>query len=122
MENESEQLDGLSCKDVAFALRDTMNAISGKWKLAIIGTMLYGKTRFTDIERNIPNITPRMLSKELRELELNGVVKRMVIDDIPVVIRYELTDSGKELKPLIVEMMKWGQRHRSAMLSENANY
>lgn len=122
MENESGQLDGLSCKDVAFALRDTMNAISGKWKLAIIGTMLYGKTRFTDIERNIPNITPRMLSKELRELELNGVVKRMVIDDIPVVIRYELTDSGKELKPLIVEMMKWGQRHRSAMLSENANY
>ena len=122
MENENGQLDGLSCKDVAFALRDTMNAISGKWKLAIIGTMLYGKTRFTDIERNIPNITPRMLSKELRELELNGVVKRTVIDDIPVVIRYELTDSGKELKPLIVEMMKWGQRHRSAMLSENANY
>ena len=122
MENENGQLDGLSCKDVAFALRDTMNAISGKWKLAIIGTMLYGKTRFTDIERNIPNITPRMLSKELRELELNGVVKRTVIDDIPVVIRYELTESGKELKPLIVEMMKWGQRHRSAMLSENANY
>ena len=122
MENESGQLDGLSCKDVAFALRDTMNAISGKWKLAIIGTMLYGKTRFTDIERNIPNITPRMLSKELRELELNGVVKRTVIDDIPVVIRYELTESGKQLQPLIVEMMKWGQRHRSAMLSENANY
>ena len=121
MENESGQLDGLSCKDVAFALRDTMNAISGKWKLAIIGTMLYGKTRFTDIERNIPNITPRMLSKELRELELHGVVKRTVIDDIPVVIRYELTDSGKELQPLIVEMMKWGQRHRSAMLSEHEN-
>ena len=121
MENESGKLDGLSCKDVAFALRDTMNAISGKWKLAIIGTMLYGKTRFTDIERNIPNITPRMLSKELRELELNGVVKRTVIDDIPIVIRYELTDSGKELKPLIVEMMKWGQRHRSAMLSEHEN-
>ena len=104
--SRQEQLD---CKEVAFALRDTMNAISGKWKLAIVGTIMYGKHHFTEIQHNIPKITPRMLSKELRELEINGVVKRTVTDTIPVSITYELTESGQELDALVRLMMDWGK-------------
>ena len=113
--SKQEQLD---CKEVAFALRDTMNAISGKWKLAIVGTIMYGKHHFTEIQRNIPKITPRMLSKELRELEINGVVKRIVTDTIPVTITYELTESGQELDALVRLMMDWGKKHRERQLAK----
>jgi len=57
------------------AVNDTLNAISGKWKLPIIGSLLFGKKRFTEIQRNIPKITPRMLSKELKDLEMNGLLR-----------------------------------------------
>ena len=55
------------------AVNDTLNVISGKWKMPIIASLLYGKNRFKDLQENIEKITPRMLSKELKELELNGV-------------------------------------------------
>ncbi len=101
------------------AVRDTMNVISGKWKLPIIGTLLYGKKRFTEIQRNIPKITPRMLSKELRELELNGILKRNVFDTVPVVIEYELTESGKSIADVLNKMIEWGLKHRKVTLEKN---
>ncbi len=102
------------------AINDTLNVISGKWKLPIIATMSFGKQRFTEIQRNIPRITPRMLSKELKELELNGIVKRTVYDSIPVVIEYELTDSAKQLSEVMNSMIHWGINHRKGMFEEQA--
>lgn len=110
MEKKRNSYKGMSCEEVAFAIRDTMNAISGKWRLAVVGTIITGIDRFTDIQRNLTGITPRMLSKELKELELNGVLRR--IEDDPASVRYELTTSGKQLETVIVAMMKWGQQHR----------
>lgn len=94
------------------AVNDTLNVISGKWKLPIIGSLLYNKKRFTEIQRNIQGITPRMLSKELKELELNGVVVRKVYDTQPVTIEYELTPSAKSLHEVLDKMVEWGVRHR----------
>lgn len=94
------------------AVNDTLNVISGKWKLPIIGSLLYNKKRFTEIQRNIQGITPRMLSKELKELELNGVVVRKVYDTQPVIIEYELTPSAKSLHEVLDKMVEWGVRHR----------
>ncbi|CAH0996000.1 hypothetical protein EMA8858_02128 [Emticicia aquatica] len=84
------------------AIKDTMNVMNGKWKLLIIGVLLYGKKRFKDLEKSIPKITPRMLSKELKELEMNGIIMRKVHSTIPVTVEYELSDSGKSLK-LVLE-------------------
>lgn len=64
------------------AVNDTMNVISGKWKLPIIGSLLYGKKRFKELERDIEKITPRMLSKELKDLEMNSIVSRTVHNTI----------------------------------------
>ena len=114
MEKKRKSHKGMSCEEVAFAIRDTMNAISGKWRLAVVGTIITGINRFTDIQRNLSGITPRMLSKELKELELNGVLRR--IEDDPASVRYELTPSGKQLETVIEAMMKWGQQHRSSMV------
>lgn len=100
------------------AINDTLNVISGKWKIPIIASMLFGKQRFTEIQRNIPKITPRMLSKELKELELNGIVKRTVYDSIPVTIEYELTESAKQLDDVMNSMIKWGINHRKGMFED----
>lgn len=100
------------------SINDTLNVISGKWKLPIIGSILFGKKRFTEIQRNIPKITPRMLSKELKELELNGVLIRTVYDSTPVVVEYELSESGKSITEVLDKMIEWGIKHRKAVISK----
>lgn len=99
------------------AVNDTLNVISGKWKLPIIGSLLYNKKRFTEIQKNIPKITPRMLSKELKELELNGMITRMVYNTTPVSVEYELTDSAKSLGEVLDKMLEWGLNHRKTVIS-----
>lgn len=96
------------------AVNDAMNVLTGKWKLPIMASLIFGKKRFKEIEREIPKITPRMLSKELRELELNGIIKRTVHDSIPVVIEYEFTPSGRNIKSVLDSMVVWGLEHRKA--------
>lgn len=94
------------------ALTDTLNVMNGKWKLPIIASLLHGKTRFKDLQDNIDKITPRMLSKELKELEINGIVERKVYNQTPVLIEYILTESGKSITNVIDSMIDWGMLHR----------
>ncbi len=100
------------------AINDTLNVFNGKWKMPIIGSLLFDKKRFTEIQRNIPKITPRMLSKELKDLEVNGIVKRTVYDTTPVSVEYELTDSAKALSDVLDKMLEWGLQHRESVLSK----
>lgn len=101
------------------AVNDTLNVISGKWKLPIIATMLKGKQRYSEIQNQIPKISPRMLSKELKELELNGVVVRTVHNSTPVLIEYELSNSGKNIMGVLDKMVEWGLNHRDSMFNES---
>lgn len=100
------------------AVNDTTNVLSGKWKLAIMASLIFGKKRFKEIEREIPKITPRMLSKELRDLEMNGIVKRTVHDSIPVVVEYDFTESGRAFKTVLDAMVTWGLSHRKSVLGK----
>jgi len=100
------------------ALNDTLNVLTGKWKLPILGSLLFEKKRFTEIQRNIPRITPRMLSKELKDLEANGMITRIVYDSLPVSVEYELTESGKSLGEVLDKMLEWGLKHRKRMLGK----
>lgn len=104
-----------SCpKNYALAITDTLNVINGKWKLSIIGALSCGNKRFSDIQKSIAAITPRMLSKELKELELNGMIERSVYDTKPVSIEYRLTASGRRFDKVLDEMITWGIAHREA--------
>ncbi len=110
--------DLMKCdRSLVMALTDTLNVVSGKWKLAIVCTLLNGKRRFSDIQRTIGDITPRMVSKELKELEVNGVIQRTVIKSTPVLIEYELTPSGLQLYQVIIKMVEWGVQHREITLN-----
>ena len=99
-------------KNYILAVNDTLNVITGKWKFPILASLLFGKKRYSEIEREIPKINPRMLSKELRHLEANGLVIRKVYDTIPVTVEYELTQSGKSFQTVIDVMLEWGLEHR----------
>lgn len=113
-----EEIDHSACLKALVAVRDALDAISGKWKLQIIIALSAGNTRFKDIEKQIPKITARMLSKELKELEMNQLVKRTVYDDQPVRIEYTLTPHSDSLKKLIMELRDWGVLHRKKVLGK----
>lgn len=99
------------------AINDTLNVLNGKWKLPIIAAMSEDRNRFNDIRRAVPKLTPRMLSKELRDLELNGIIKRNVCDGVPVLVTYELTPSAKLLSGVIDKMIEWGLQHRQTIFA-----
>ncbi|KAB8153006.1 transcriptional regulator [Kordia sp. TARA_039_SRF] len=106
-------------KQYVLAINDTLNVISGKWKLPILASILYGNHRYKDIQSNIEKITPRMLSKELKELELNGVITRNVYDSTPVRIEYRMTESGEKILSVLDVMIEWGLAHRKATLENS---
>jgi DNA-binding HxlR family transcriptional regulator len=107
------------CSKQLLPVKDALDILSGKWKIQIILSLTFGKKRFKQIQREIPGLTPKMLSKELKELEINELAVRHVYDTAPVMVEYELTSYGKTLKPLIGELHKWGTKHRTRIIANS---
>ena len=105
----------LSCLDTLKPVRDTLEVINGKWKLPIIISVLAGNKRFTDIQNSIPGITPKVLAKELKDLEEHQLIKRTVIDDFPVKILYQPDIHVNTLIPIIDALKDWGIKHREKL-------
>jgi len=101
--------------DEVQALQDTLYVIGGKWKLPIINSICNGNKRFREIERSIPGITTRMLSKELKEMELNKLVTRTVHADSPVLVEYNSTPYCASFGNIILAMIDWGKQHREVL-------
>jgi DNA-binding HxlR family transcriptional regulator len=97
-------------------VQTTLSVINGKWKLPILLSMYSGVSRFRDLQRNIPNITTRVLSKELKDLEASKLILRVVHDSHPVSIEYKLTTYSFTLTPVVDEMIKWGKQHSKGTL------
>jgi len=104
-------------KEEVQALQDTIYVLGGKWKLPIINSLCNGNKRFRDIERSIPGITTRMLSRELKEMEANQMLKRTVTPDSPVLVEYTVTDYCRSFGDIMLEMIKWGKQHREKIRS-----
>lgn len=102
----------LQCPSQLKAIHDTMDILSGKWKITIIGCLSFGDKRFMDLMREVNGIGSKMLSKELQELEINGLISRTVQPTKPVTVEYALTAYGQTLRPILWEMADWGQHHR----------
>ena len=98
------------------ALRDALDILNGKWKIAIMCSLNFEKKRFKELQRDVDGITGKMLSKELKDLEANELVKRTVFDTKPVSVQYELTNYGKSLEKVIAELICWGESHRKRII------
>ncbi len=88
-----------------------MQVIGGKWKPVILHYLSLETRRFGELKRLIPNISQRMLTQHLRELEGHGVVHREVYREVPPKVEYSLTDLGQTLQPLLDTMNDWAEHH-----------
>ncbi|UOG77467.1 helix-turn-helix transcriptional regulator (plasmid) [Hymenobacter tibetensis] len=101
------------------AVQDSMDVLSGKWKIAIISSICYyNKRRFSDILNDVVGISNKMLSKELKELEVNQLIKRTVLETQPITVQYELTAHGKTLQTIINNLTEWGIAHHQKIFGK----
>jgi DNA-binding HxlR family transcriptional regulator len=101
------------------AVQDSMDALNGKWKIPIISSICcYGKRRFSDILNDVEGLSNRMLSKELKELEINQLIKRTVLNTQPITVQYELTEHGDTLQTIISNLTDWGNVHRKKIVGK----
>lgn len=96
-----------------------MNIIGGKWKPSIIHMIRTDRNRYSILLKNITEISKQTLTNQLRELESDGIIDRIIYPEIPPRVEYTITDYGKTLLPIIDSMYKWGRQH---MKTENKGY
>jgi len=107
-----QQLSAIECTARLNAVGDALYAIGGKWKLRIIVALMNGRKRFNEVQRQVEGISAKVLSAELKDLELNGFIIRSVIPGTPVAVEYELTEYSMTLYDVLVALGNWGMMHR----------
>lgn len=119
MENKngnSGRITAVQCTNKLGAMGDALYVIGGKWRLRIIIAMEDGGKRFNELQRTLPGISARVLSNELKELELNGFLTRTVFTQTPVVVEYKLTAYSRTLEPVLSALVSWGEMHRAKIM------
>jgi DNA-binding HxlR family transcriptional regulator len=106
------------CTNRLTSIGDALYVIGGKWKLRVIVALLEGSKRFNEIQRSIDGISARVLSSELKELELNGFVSRVVHTGTPVVVEYQITEYADTLSGVLNSLSSWGAMHRDKLRRE----
>ena len=86
----------------------TLDVIGGKWKCVILFHLLTATRRFNELRRLMPDVTQRMLTKQLRELEADQVINRKVYPQVPPKVEYSLTEFGETLEPMLIVLQQWG--------------
>lgn len=91
----------------------TLNVIGGRWKPAILCRLRSGTMRYGELKKDIEGISERMLVAQLRELEMDGIVERIVYAEVPPRVEYRLSKLGNTLTPVLAAMSNWGDMHRT---------
>lgn len=105
-----------NCIDKIRAIGDTMDVLSGKWKLHIIACLCYQDMRYSELLKYIEGISGKMLSAELRDLEMNELIERQVLATSPVSVQYCITQYGKSLSEVTETIANWGINHRKRII------
>jgi len=109
-------LDREGCPENVLAIKDALEALEGRWKLLILLSLSSGNKRFKQISKEIHEITDKMLSKELKILEANKLVKRAVYDTFPPTVEYSITEHGKSVQAVLDVLHQWGMLHRKEIM------
>lgn len=116
---QCKPLDKEQHKKEIMAVQDSMDVLNGKWKISIISSICYyNKRRFSDILNDVVGISNKMLSKELKDLEINKLIKRIVLETQPITVQYQLTEHGQTLKTIIENLTDWGIKHRKEIIEK----
>lgn len=116
MENETKPMH--ECGQTILAIHDVMDLLNGKWKVSIIACLCFEKMRYSDLLREVKGISGKMLSRDLKELEMNQLITRTVLNTQPVTVQYEITEYGSTLKHLTHTIAEWGLTHRKRIIGK----
>jgi DNA-binding HxlR family transcriptional regulator len=112
LKSKKEAPPATQCKATLNAIADALYVIGGKWKLRIIVALKDGNKRFNELHRVIDGISAKVLSTELKDLEMNGFVNRNVFTGTPVIVEYELSAYAETLNEVLHSLSEWGAMHR----------
>nr|WP_143186115.1 MULTISPECIES: winged helix-turn-helix transcriptional regulator [Paenibacillus] len=101
----------MMAKKYNISVEATLEVIGGKWKCVILCHLTHGTMRTSDLKRHMPNITQKMLTQQLRELEQDGIVNRISYNQVPPKVEYELSDYGRTLSSILDSLCAWGEQH-----------
>lgn len=119
MKTKMESSEVISCDRSSLrAVRDALEVLNGIWKLPILVSLTGGAKRFKQIAKDVEGISDKMLSKELKELELNCLVTRTVYDTFPPTVEYTVTEHTKTLNALMLALRDWGAVHRKQIIGK----
>jgi DNA-binding HxlR family transcriptional regulator len=104
------------CSHKILAISDTMEILNGKWKMSIIACLCFQPMRYSELLKEVKGISGKMLSRELKDLEMNELIERNVLNTAPVAVEYRITDYGKTLKQLTNTIADWGFIHRQRIM------
>jgi len=110
--------DHKECMTALAPVQDALYVLNGKWKLPVIIALREGNKRFSDIQKQVVGIAAKVLSHELKELELNGFVERVVYNTTPVTVEYNITEYTDTLDDVIMALRDWGLMHRSRIRAQ----
>ena len=97
----------------ACPVETTLTLISSKWKVLIVRDLLAGTKRFGELQRSVGNVSQKVLTAQLREMEEDGLVDRKVYPEVPPRVEYSLTELGRSLEPVLSAMWNWGEEYRA---------
>jgi DNA-binding HxlR family transcriptional regulator len=113
---------GITPQVASAGVRQALKVLEGRWKLTILFELFKGRTlRFSELERAIPGVSQKMLIQQLRDLERDGVVSRVVHPVVPPKVEYSLTSGGEELCPALDELLFWAQRWKGQPTSADSS-
>lgn len=118
MEKTKKSPATCECEKFMLSIKDALDVLHGRWKLPILVSLRYGNKRFTEISKDINGITDKMLSKELKELEVNQLITRTVYDSFPPTVEYAITKHGLSLGNVLVSLADWGKEHRKKIIGK----
>ncbi|MBT2672181.1 winged helix-turn-helix transcriptional regulator [Streptomyces sp. ISL-14] len=98
-------------KKYNISVEATLEVMGGKWKCVILCHLTHGKKRTSELKRLMPNITQKMLTQQLRELEKDEVINRIVYNQVPPKVEYELSEYGQSLESILSALCTWGENH-----------
>jgi DNA-binding HxlR family transcriptional regulator len=113
------QVRTVGLKNHLLSVRDTLDILGGKWKIPILLSLSCQKKRFSEIQKDLINITAKILSKELKELEMNQIITRIDCDDSPYGVEYAVTIYCKSLEKIIEGLKEWGDHHRAIIFKRS---
>jgi len=105
-------------KSTMLHMFDALDVLKGRWRLPILLSLLYGDKRFSEISKDVSGISDKILAKDLKEMELNKLIKRTILDTFPPTVVYSITEHGKSVEKVLIELTNWGILHRKVIYGE----